>query len=128
MDGSVRNSSSKVFAGSGGAPPAFCTAVAQSVFAATVLLGSALLGMNPSCSHLRQDESKSVVLGVGEAAGAAGTPAVGAAASCGRLAGVPPAFCVGVAAEVEVDCWTRSLPLPVLTARPCVRQNSFTIS
>ena len=85
---------------------------AQSDFSEVVFIGSAVLGMKPSCSHFRQDDSKSV--------GAPASPGVpGAAAALGwvfgRFAGVSPA--VGETAWVLVDAlvelWTRSLPLAV---------------
>src|SRR5689334_20398396 len=69
---------------------------AKSPLAETVLLCSAVLGMNPSCSHLRHDVSKSVGALTPE-------PGAGAPASCGRFAGVLPASLL-----------TRSLPLAVL--------------
>ncbi len=72
-----------------------------------VLVGDAVLGMNPSCSHLRHWLSKSA--GV-----TAGAPAEGAPASCGRFAGVPPAFSFWGLGLATVELCTRSLPLAVL--------------
>src|ERR1051326_2324112 len=96
MDGSGRNTTSSVLDWSAGVPPAFVceSAPAQSDFGATVLVGNAVLGMKPSCSHLRQVDSKSEA-----AAGVVGAPAScggrGSAAApgyaFGRVAGVPPA-------------------------------------
>src|SRR5947207_7364802 len=103
MVGSGRKMSSyeSVLAGSADVPDAFVreSALAQSDFSETVLVGSAELGTKPSCRHFRHHDSKS--------AGAPASPrAPGAAAALGwvdgRFAGILPASC------------TRSLTLAVL--------------
>src|ERR1051326_1881257 len=116
MDGSGRNTTSSVLDWSAGVPPAFVceSAPAQSVFTATVFVGSDVLGMKPSCSHLRQELSKSAAVlaasdadGVGAVVGAPASRAVpGAAApgyAFGRVAGVPLPYCVGDAFGVTVE-------------------------
>src|SRR5258706_2656739 len=74
--------------------------LAQSDFNETVLVGRAEFGINPSCRHLRHHDSKSAGEALSGAtrslplpvltAGAA--PTLGAPASCGRFAGILPAF------------------------------------